>query len=168
MTEQTAQPAAPETVLKLTLKTMGCEGAIVKVTKEKTALARIIGVARNIKTANGQNGDPVFGLTGTFEGVNLIDGKNFQSAVCYLPSGLIEMIMDPLEVILNGDDKAAKAQGVTFAMDVFALPDGNKAGYTFSADMLNKPVQADPLAALKETLAGKALPARSKALPKAN
>jgi len=155
-----------ELVGKLTLKSMGCNGAIVLVTKARTPLARIIGIARNIKAATGNNGDPVFGLTGQFQGVNIQDGKEFASAVAYLPNGILELIMDPLEAVLNGDDKAAKAAGIPFALDVFAVPDGNKAGYTFTAEIVGENLQADPLAALKAQIGDKALP-KFPALPKA-
>lgn len=158
MTDKNQPAAAPEMVTKLTLKTMGLDGSLAKALKQKVALARVIGIARNIKSAVGNNGDPVFGLTGQFEGTNLHDKKVFKSAVCYLPSGLLELVMDPLEAILNGDDRTAKAQGISFAMDIFAVPDGNKSGYTFTAEIVGDAVQADPLAVLKESLTSKALP----------
>ncbi len=151
---------------KLTLKTMGCNGAVATVTKEKTPLARIMGIARNIKAATGQNGDPVFGLTGQFEGTNIQDGKVFNSAVCYLPGGILELILDPLEAILNGDDKQAKVNGVAFALDIFAVPDTNKSGYTFVAERLGEQLQADPLAALKAQIGEITMP-KFPALPKA-
>lgn len=161
MTEQTH-----ELVGKLTLKSMGCQGAIVLVTKAKTPLARIVGIARNIKAATGNNGDPVFGLTGQFEGTNIQDGKIFKSAVAYLPNGILELILDPLEAVLNGEDKVAKANGIPFALDIFAVPDGNKAGYTFTAEIVGKNLQADPLAALKAQIGEQAMP-KFPALPKA-
>ena len=147
-----------ELVGKLTLKTMGVNGSIAAALKQDVPLARVRGVARNIKTAVGSNGDPTFGLTGTFRGTRISDGQTFNSGVCYLPSGLLELVMDPLEAILNGDDRQAKAQGVTFAMDIFAAPDSNKAGYTYKAKLIGETAQADPLEALEKSISDAALP----------
>lgn len=147
-----------ELLPKISVKTVGADGAIAKVTKTKTPLMRIIGVARNIKSATGQNGDPVFGLTGQFEATNIRDGKVYNSAVCYLPNGILELVMDPLEAVLNGEDRVAKSQGIQFAMDIFAVPDSNKSGYTFTAAMISEALQADPLEALKATIGQAALP----------
>lgn len=147
---------------KMSIKTMGANGAIVHVTKTKTPVIRVYGVARNIKSATGSNGDPVFGLVGQFEGINIADKTTYQSSVLYLPNGIQELIMDPLEVILNGDDKLAKAQGVQFALDIFAVPDGNKAGYTFNAAFASDVGRADPLEAMRKSLKSAALPALPK------
>lgn len=147
---------------KMSIKTMGANGAIVLVTKAKTPVIRVYGVARNIKSATGANGDPVFGLTGQFEGLNIADKTKFQSSVLYLPNGIQELIMDPLEAILNGDDKLAKSQGVQFALDIFAVPDSNKAGYTFNAAFASDVGRADPLEAMRASLKSTPLPALPK------
>lgn len=155
-----ANEKAPEVTLvpKLSVKTVGANGAIAVATKQKTFIMRVIGVARNIKAATGQNGDPVFGLTGQFEATNIQDGKVFASSVLYLPNGILELIMDPLEAVINGDDRVAKSQGIQFALDISAVPDANKAGYTYNADYVSDTMRADPLANLKQQLIGSPLP----------
>ena len=152
-----------EILPKISVKTVGADGAAAKVYKKDVPLMRVWGQARNIKATTGNDGSPVFGLTGAFRATNIAEKKEFASAVLYLPGGILEMILDPLEQILNGDDKAAKQNGVEFAFDIFSLPATNKAGYTFKAASLIESRQTDPLAAMTEALGKQALPALPKA-----
>lgn len=150
---------------KMSIKTLGAnpKAASVNLEKEKAKrvpMVRIMGIARGIKAAVGNDGDPVFGLTGQFEGVNIETGETAQSGVLYLPSGIQELIQDPLESAINAGDKTAAVQ---FAVDLYAVSATNKAGYSFEADNLAAPEREDPFAALRTALEGKKLPALPKA-----
>ncbi len=127
---------------KMSIKTLGANGAIVLVTKAKTPLCRIKGIARGIKVANGNDGTPVFGMTGQFIGLNIATGEVFDSGVIYLPAGINEMFLTPLEAALAEDAKAS----VRFALDLFAVPSTNKAGYSFEAASLIEASTIDPFA----------------------
>lgn len=147
---------------KLSIKTMGAKPDMVKLAEEADArypLVRIIGVARGIKSATGNNGDPVFGLTGQFQGTNLKTGEKSVSGVLYLPGGILELIMDPVEAILNGDDRVAKQAGVKFGLDLFSVKAANPAGYSFSATNLIDTAQVNPLAEIESAVSGTAAPA---------
>lgn len=146
---------------KMSIKTLGAnpKSAVVNFEKgepaKKVPLVRIMGVARNIKAAVGNDGDPVFGLTGQFEGVDIATGEVAQSGVLYLPSGIQELIQEPLEAAIAEGDKTA---AVTFALDIFAVSATNKAGYSFEADNLASPEREDPFAALRAEIKDKSLP----------
>jgi hypothetical protein len=144
-----------EIIGKISLKTVGGNPALAAVLKSKVPMCRIWGKASNIKTAVGQNGDPVFGLAGSFMALNYQDQKEFQSGVCYLPGGIQELIQEPLEALLNSGERGG---AVEFALDVFAIPATNKAGYSFAAETLTEISADDPMVKMKKALEAKALP----------
>jgi hypothetical protein len=156
-TAATAPSADINLVPKLSIKTLGCNPKEATVAEGQPAkrvfMCRIMGIARNVKGAVGQDGDPVFGLTGQFEGTNN-KGVTMSSGVCYLPSGIQEMIQDPLEALIATDKTAA----ITFTMDLFAVTAGNKAGYSFAAELISDAQREDPFAALRASAAHKPLP----------
>lgn len=161
---QTVTPATSSLKIepKLSIKTMGAKPDMVKLADDADArypLVRVIGVARGIKSATGNNGDPVFGLTGQFQGTNLKTGEKSVSGVLYLPGGILELIMDPVEAILNGDDRVAKQAGVKFAMDIFSVKASNPAGYSFSANNLIDTAQVNPLAEIEGAVGSMKAPA---------
>lgn len=152
-----------EIISKISLKTVGGNPALAKALETKVPMMRVFGTARNIKTAVGQNGDPVFGLAGQFKAINMQDGKEFTSGVCYLPAGIQELIQEPLEAALSAENSRGAA--VEFALDVFAIPSTNKAGYSFSAESLKEVSSDDPMERIQKELSAKALP-KFPALPK--
>jgi len=143
---------------KMSIKTLGANGAVVLVTKTKTPLVRIKGIARGIKVANGNDGSPVFGMTGQFIGLNIADGTEFESGVLYLPGGINEMFLSPLEAALNEDKSAT----IKFALDLFAVPATNKAGYSFEAASLIAATNVDPFAEMSAEADKTAIPAMPK------
>lgn len=134
MTDQKQATAAvePTIVPKLSIKTMEANGAIVLATKTRTPLVRVQGIANGIKVATGNDGAPVFGLSGIFRGTNIQTGKVYQSGVLYLPAGIGEMFISPLELALADDKRAS----MRLALDLFAVESTNKAGYSFEAESL--------------------------------
>lgn len=161
---ETSPTTAPATtsgdinlIPKLSIKTLGCNPKQATTAEgepsKKVFMCRIMGIARNVKGAVGQDGDPVFGLTGQFEGTNN-KNETYSSGVCYLPSGIQEMIQDPLEALIAQDKSAA----ITFTMDLFAVTATNKAGYSFSAELISDAQREDPFAALRQNAARKPLP----------
>ncbi len=134
---------------KMSIKTLGGNPNLAAKGENEPAkrvlMCRVFGEARGIKAATGNNGDPVFGLTGQFTGINAADGKEYQSGVLYLPSGVQELIQDTLEKEIN--DGNAKAV-VEFALDLFAVSATNKAGYSFAAESPIPPTKSDAQARL--------------------
>lgn len=154
------------TLTKMSVKTLKCKPAKAGTNADnrRILLCRIRGNATGIKSAIGNDGTTVYGLTGFFEGVNAESGEKFQSGVCFLPGGIQELILEPLDKALN--DAAAAAPSIIFAFDIFAEPATNKAGYGYSAVNLIPATGANPLAALDEAMASAkiaALPAPKKA-----
>lgn len=141
------------------------------------------------QTVSEESGEIQTGLKGTFKGVSAlnnfepvmetvnIDGKDVErpkrdandkiitrdtgdkitmtAGRCYLPGGIQDMIEGAYAQAVESDAKAT----VQFAVDLFAIPSTNKAGYSFDADMLIEASEVDPLDALMTAAAAKALPA---------
>lgn len=172
---------------KLTAKSLGWDrfaiGAATQDTTQPQKLARVVGIVSGLRqTVNNETGDIQSGLKGNFRGVSTLtlkvpeknddgtdkmkDGKpvmrdtgeviTVTSGVCYLPGGIQDMIEGALA---SAKEKDAKAT-VSFAIDLFALKDTNKAGYTFKAETLVNAEERDPLDLLLEQAGGNAaLPA---------
>jgi hypothetical protein len=119
---------------------IGTEVAKVPADGGKVLLGRIVGMISGLKqTVNNETGDIQTGLKGNFRGISSVDGlAAVTSGVCYLPGGIQEMLEGALASAKENDAKAT----VTFAIDLFAIPATNKAGYSFKA--------SDPLAMLLE------------------
>lgn len=79
-----------------------------------------------------------------------------RSGVCYLPSGLQDMIEGAYAQAVEADPKAT----VSFGLDLYCLKDTNKAGYTFKAETKVEAQERDPLEMLMDQVRTvKALPA---------
>lgn len=168
-TKQTGD-AAPKTadvklLTKMSISTMRCNPSACKtVGKEgeggEVPLARLVGKAGGIVEKVGKNGDAVYGLTGTFRGINLQNGKVFTSAVLYLPGGVQEMILLPLDNALTGTEEnpGDPTSSIEFGFDVFSYPAANPIGYSYSARDLFPAKRIDPLAALMSALEDIPLP----------
>lgn len=143
-------------VQKLTAKTLGWDrNKIGTATTESEAplgrvhLGRIVGIVAGLRQSiNNDTGEVQSGLKGNFRGISSIvkDGAAIEvtSGVCYLPSGIQSMIEGELAKVQATDKSAV----INFAIDLYALRDANKAGYTFDADNIVESAVADPLADL--------------------
>jgi hypothetical protein len=166
---------------KLTAKALGWDRvAIGAATKDKPAstrvkLGRFVGIATGLRqTINGETGEVQTGLKGQFRGISSLTAKEpkrnkagevqtdkdgavimvdtgkpitVTAGVCYLPGGIQEMVEGTLATAQDGDAKAT----VQFALDLYAIPATNKAGYSFDADNLVEAAEADPLDMLLTT-----------------
>jgi len=150
---KTAQPDANGIVSKLSNATLGCDPLIVKgkAAGTKAPMYRIMGRATGIKEAKDTNGEVIYGLTGSFEGTNLVTGQVMRSGVAYLPPGIHEMILEPLdkEIAAAG---AGEAVALEFAFDVFAVAAPNKSGYSYSAIDLIPATRKDPFDDMRAAL----------------
>ena len=139
-------------VSKITGATLGCKPEIVK-GKEvgtKAPLYRILGKASGIKETKDTNGEIIYGLTGDFEGTNLVTNETMKSGVAFLPPGIHDMLLKQL------DDGLADNAGrftIQFAMDIYSVAATNKSGYTYEAkDLLPAEMTADPFSAFRDQL----------------
>jgi hypothetical protein len=155
---------------KLTAKTLGWDRiAIGSETKKVPAeggrvlLGRIVGIVNGLKqTVNADTGEIQNGLKGQFRGISsrnekgeivgIDGGVKVTAGVCYLPGGIQDMIEGTLAVAKEADAKAT----VQFAIDLFAIPATNKAGYSFDADTLVQAEESDPLDTLLASAANSA------------
>jgi hypothetical protein len=166
---------------KLTAKSLGWDrNAIGSATADTTVprkLATIVGIVSGLRqTINQETGDVQSGLKGNFRGISTlnekvivknddgsdktVDGKpvyedtgnpiSITSGVCYLPGGIQDMIEGALAKAKEGDPKAT----VSFGIDLYALKDTNKAGYTFRAETKVDTSQRDPLDILMDQAKG--------------
>jgi len=129
---------------------IGTETAKVPADGGKVLLGRIVGIVSGLKqTVNNDTGDIQTGLKGNFRGFSSLPNKEpVTSGVCYLPGGIQEMIEGALATAQEGGDKKAT---VNFAIDLFAIPATNKAGYWFKADNIVEMSAADPLELLLQS-----------------
>lgn len=143
-----------ELVGKLTPKALGWDrnkigSEVAKVPADggKVLLGRFAGIVAGLRqTVNNDTQEVQSGLKGNFRGISSIDKSEVTSGVCYLPGGIQDMIEGALAAAKEADAKAT----VNFAIDLFAIPATNKAGYSFKADNIVAPNAADPLAMLLE------------------
>lgn len=147
---------------KMSVSTMGCKPKVASTEEREIALARIAGRASGIKTTEGRGGDATYALTGAFRGKNLQNGLEFQAAVLYLPGGIQELILGPLDDALAGSEdgtrKADPNASVDFAFDIIAFPAANPIGYSYRAIDLVPAARVDPLADLMAQVGQRPLP----------
>lgn len=147
---------------KLTAKTLGWDriaigGETKKVPADggRVLLGRFAGIVSGLKqTVNADSGEVQSGLKGQFRGLSSRNEKGESVAigsglvvtagVCYLPGGIQDMIEGTLASAQESDPRAT----VQFAIDLYAIPASNKAGYSFDADTVIEAEEADPLDAL--------------------
>lgn len=171
---------------KLTPKALGWDriaiGAAVSSIgdNDRVLLGRIAGIVSGIRlTANDDTGEVQTGLKGQFRGISskleqvpakskdgsekkdnkgnpvMEDGGpiTVNSGVCYLPGGIQALIEGAYNEASKDDNKAS----VNFAIDLYGVRANNKAGYSFVAENLVEPVEADPLDMLLKSADGPAL-----------
>lgn len=157
---KTAQPDANGIVSKLSNATLGCDPLVVKDKGKgtKAPMYRVLGRATGIKEAKDTNGEVIYGLTGTFQGTNLVTGQTMRSGVAYLPPGIHETILEPLDRELAADTTGAGV-AIEFAFDIFAVAAPNKSGYSYEAVDLIPAQRKDPFEDMKKALEGSDLPA---------
>lgn len=144
---------------KLTAKALGWDRnkigtAVTKVPADggRVLLGRIVGIVSGLKqTVNNDTGEIQNGLKGQFRGISSLNatgdvlstptGEKITAGVCYLPGGIQEMLEGTLAAAQETEAKAT----VQFAIDLFAIPATNKAGYSFDADNLVAADAVDPL-----------------------
>lgn len=130
----------------------------------RVLIGRIAGIVAGFhQTVNNDTGEVQIGLKGQFRGVSslnemvqdgnkvgadklpvMIDSGNpivVSAGRCYLPGGLQEMIETAYKDAIKTDKDAT----VSFALDLFAIPATNKAGYSYDGDMLVEATEQDPL-----------------------
>lgn len=143
-------------------------------TTSPVLMATVVGIVSGLRqNVNDETGDITTGLKGNFRGVSTrapmvdtgtkdandvpifapvtdADGKAMlieaRSGVCYLPSGLQDMIEGAYSQAVERDPKAT----VSFGLDLYCLKDTNKAGYTFKAETKVAAEERDPLDMLME------------------
>ena len=152
-----AEADEPTILTKMSNKTLGCNPGECVVRGGDVSIARYIGVARGIKKTTGNDGEDTYALVGNFEGINLQNGRRFVSGILYMPGGIQELVLGPLDDLIAGTaDVPADPNGqIMFGYDIAAYPAANKSGYSYKAIDLASAHKADPLAALKAKLADK-------------
>lgn len=138
-----AAPQGAEYLTKLTLKGMGCRPGRAAADGKKVALARVFGIATEVKAKEDAKGQIFEAISGTFEGVNLETGESFRSGLLFLPGGLHETVTAQLR-----QGPAA----VKFSLEISAIPASNPIGYSYSAKSLIPDIGQDALADLRQAL----------------
>lgn len=135
-----------ELVGKLSPKALGWDRIAIATAVGKVAadgsqpvlLGRFVGVVTGLKPIeNEKTGDVSYGLKGSFKAVSSVADANgvlkeVRSGVCYLPGGIQDIVEAAWLAASEKDEK--KRASIQFAMDIYAIPAANAAGYTFKAD----------------------------------
>lgn len=147
-------------IKKITVKSViGDVKKIFKGVTEKTAIMRVVGIARSMQAGESDYG-PWVKYKGTFNGINLITGEEMTAPYCLLPEVASCLIENQLS-----------AEGVTsieFGFDLYIKPSDTPIGFEYLAEPLVEPKDADPLSHLSKSLPAppkvnkKALPALDK------
>ena len=141
-------------------------------------IGRIVGNVTGLhQSMNDETGEVQTGLKGNFRGISSLnefvpetnakgepkkDAKGetimkdsgapvtMTAGRCYLPGGIQDMIEGAYADANKGDDKG---NSVSFAVDLYAIPATNKAGYSYDADTVTEANQVDPLDLLLQSAA---------------
>lgn len=150
-------------ITKMTVKGVGANPAKAKADNQKTPLCRIYGTASGVVHKVDNRGEPITGITGNFEGVNLETGEVYKSGVLYLPGGIHEMLLNAVDQGEDDDKGKPVYNSVNFAFDISAVPATNPIGYSYEASQLIEATTADPMAEIRGALPDlPALPAPKK------
>lgn len=114
--------------------------------KEKTHVARIIGIAREASLKTSENMADSWKFSGEFRAWNR-EGEEVAAPTCYMP--------DPAQGLLKAAVDADKSgAGVQFGFDFYVVPDENVAiGYHYEIKPLMESKPSDALAALSKSAA---------------
>ena len=157
---------------KLTGKALGWDRnavgvAVAKVPADggRVFIGRIAGTVSGLhQTVNDETGEVQTGLKGSFRGISskfepmdsgnkdangaaiMVDSDKrviVTAGRCYLPGGLQEMVEAAYAAATQGDGNAKNT--VDFALDLYAIPATNKAGYSYDGDTVMEASATDPL-----------------------
>jgi len=149
---------ATNVISKITVRDVGANAAAVLAMPGDDArapLMRVYGIARGIKLVTSK--DRLTGtetihkaLMGDFRAVNMTSGMRYASGLLYLPAGVHELLLGPLEKA-KADNESAEVQ---FGFDVFGRKSSSPAGYGYVAVMLGEdPKAVDAMTELETKLA---------------
>lgn len=153
---------------KLTAKTLGwgreeIGPAVKRIPQtERLFIGRFAGIVSGVKEiVNDDTGEVQTGLKGQFRGVSTMGdngevvgvdeagnptGKTVTAGVCYLPSGLQDIVEGAYRQAIENEPRAT----VKFVLDLYAMASGGQSGYTYDADTKVDAQEADPLDILLE------------------
>lgn len=141
---------------RITIKDLGCKpGDVSKLpdAQNELPMARMYGIVTRVgfQEDSRQAGRQYTYFVGNFEGVNLQDGTVMTSSKMYLPEGVSQALE---QIVAQAKAKDKRSPGVQFAFEIIAVKNpNNKGGYSYKTITLHKPEEADPLAALRTTVA---------------
>lgn len=171
---------ATNVISKITVRDVQANPDMVKtmtepadVAQRRWPLMRVYGVARGIKEVKSNNRttgavDIHLAIQGDFRAVNMKTGVRYASGLLYLPAGIHDLILAPLQ---QAKEANASAE-LEFGLDVYSRVTSSPAGYGYVAVMLGEdPTVKDAMATLEERLSKTAgvpaLPAPPDAAPAA-
>lgn len=113
-------------------------------TLETQDVLRVIGIANKLETGEGDNGAWV-AFKGSFKCVNLMTGEECRGGKLFLP----DVASDLIETALSDENN----DSVEFGFDISIMKNEKSAvGYEYSATPLLEAKEADPLAALEQSI----------------
>jgi hypothetical protein len=146
-----------QAISKITVRDCGANAASVLAMEGADArapLIRVWGYARGFKEVKSQNrltGETTShkAIQGDFRAVNFNTGERFSSGLLYLPSGIHELILSPLEKA-KSDNEDAELQ---FGFDIYGRKSSSPAGYGYVAVILGQdPTVVDAMGELEQKL----------------
>lgn len=134
-------------VAKLNHKTNGIAPQLLLAQPENVSKLKvnvIAGIVKAVKMKeNKETGEVFEQLVGDFRAINPDTGESTASAVLYLPTGIHEMVADPVK---------EGAKDLEFAINIYAVRAKNAAGYSWEAELLSEVKTTSPVDKLLESL----------------
>lgn len=149
--------SAMQAISKITVRDCGANAASVLAmdgADARAPLIRVWGYARgvkDVKSANRMTGEVTVhkAIMGDFRAVNLTSGERFSSGLMYLPSGIHELILSPLEQAKAANEDAE----MEFGFDIYGRKSSSPAGYGYVAVILGQdPTVVDTMGELEKKL----------------
>lgn len=133
-------------ISKITVRDCGANAAAVLALDGDTArspLIRVYGIARSYKPVIAKDkltgGEIVhYAIMGDFRAVNLKTGERYASGLLYLPGGVHELLLSPLQKAKEDNENAE----IQFGFDIFGRKSTSAAGYGYIAVMLGEDPKA--------------------------
>lgn len=111
--------------------------------EEKTELYKVFGIARSVKSGEGDYG-PWTAFLGQFEVIRTIDQKSFSGIKLFLP--------EPMSTLMAEKLRMPEVSELQFAVSVNLVPSDTPIGYEYTCTPIIDADQADPLADLRNRM----------------
>jgi hypothetical protein len=128
--DENGLPTDVRVIAKLSVKTGANPKKVANTSGGRLHLCDILGRVKSVVTKEDTSATGLStALMGKFDAYYPSSNRRYQSARCYLPGGIQQVIEDLVKALPEGD----KLASVDFAFRIFAVEAANPVGYTYEA-----------------------------------